>query len=121
MNQDYPNFRSRVARITDARRDRVRGEFILRDDGLLVPRTRGSMRFGFPFKGLILSFILAVLVKAYLIWFLGAELYQAEVLELLSGTTLERAAGHVLLPDGLSMWVVTQYEWIAAYIAETRG
>ena len=85
MNQDYPNFRSRVDRINRARRDRVVGEFVLQSNGLLVPKQR-RLRFGFPLKGLILAFVIAVMVKAYLIWFLGLELYQLEMLRLLSGS-----------------------------------
>jgi hypothetical protein len=115
MNQDYPNFRSRVQRIDRARRNRVVGEFVLQSNGLLVPKQR-RLRFGFPLKGLILAFVIAIAVKAYLIWFLGLELYEAEVLELLSGTSFEQAAARILMPDQLTMWVVGGYDWIAAQL-----
>ena len=111
MNQDYPNFRSRVDRINRARRDRVVGEFVLQSNGLLVPKQR-RLRFGFPLKGLILAFVIAVMVKAYLIWFLGLELYQLEMLRLLSGSRFEQAAARILMPDQLTMWMVSQYDWI---------
>jgi hypothetical protein len=116
MNQDYPNFRSRVQRIDKARRNRVVGEFVLQSNGLLVPKQR-RLRFGFPLRGLILALVIAIAVKAYLIWFLGLELYEAEVLALLSGTSFEQAAARVLMPDQLTMWVVGGYDWIAAQIA----
>lgn len=116
MNQDYPNFRSRVQRIDEARRNRVVGEFVLQSNGLLVPKQR-RLRFGFPLRGLILAFLIAIAVKAYLIWFLGLELYEAEVLELLSGTSFEQAAARILMPDQLTMWVAGLYDWIAAQIA----
>jgi len=116
MNQDYPNFRSRVQRIDRARRNRVVGEFVLQSNGLLVPKQR-MLRFGFPLRGLIIAFVIAVAVKAYLVWFLGNEIYSAEVLRLLSGTSFEQAAARILMPDQLTMWVVGQYDWIAAQYA----
>lgn len=125
MNQDYPNFQARVSRIVRTRKDRVPGEFVMMDDGLLVPRTQRRLRFGFPLKGLVLAFLVCVAVKAYLIWFLGAELYQVEVLQLLNGSSLERVAGQILRPDAVSLWLVTQYEMIyqfaLAYLAEANA
>ena len=115
MNQDYPEFQARVQRLERARRNRVQGEFVLMSNGLLVPKQR-RLRFGFPLRGLILAFVIAVAVKAYLIWFLGLDVYQAEVLELLSGTSFERAAGQILMPDGLTMWVVGLYDSVAAMV-----
>jgi hypothetical protein len=120
MNQDYPNFQSRVARINQARRDRVQGEFILHSNGVLVPKTR-RLRFGFPLKGLLVAFAICVAIKAYLIWFLGLDLYEAEVLALLSGTSFEQAAAKIMMPDTLTMWVVDGYEWIAAQITAWRA
>lgn len=113
MNQDYPNFQARVQRIDRARKNRVVGEFVLQSNGLLVPKQR-RLRFGFPLKGLIVAFLVAVAVKAYLIWFLGLDLYQAEVQELLSGSSFERVAARVLMPDQMTMWVVGVYDWLAA-------
>jgi hypothetical protein len=114
MNQDYPNFKDRVQRIDRARRDRVVGEFVLQSNGLLVPKQR-RLRFGFPFRGLLAAFAITICVKAYLIWFLGIELYQAEILELLSGTSFEQAAARILMPDTVSLWVAGIYDMIAAY------
>jgi len=123
MNQDYPNFQSRVQRIDRARRDRIVGEFVLQSNGLLVPKQR-RVRFGFPFRGLILAFLITIAVKAYLIWFLGLDVYEAGIQELLSGTSFEQAAARVLMPDQMSMWVVGVYDWIAAMLpgaASTDG
>lgn len=116
MNQEYTTFRSRVQRIDNARRNRVHGEFVLQSNGLLVPKQR-RLRFGFPLRGLMLSFVIAVAVKAYLVWFLGLELYTAEVVALLNGSRFEQAAAQILMPDQLTLWVVGQYNWIAAQIA----
>lgn len=120
MNQDYANFQARVQRIDHSRRNRVDGEFILQSNGLLVPKQR-RLRFGFPVKGLVTAFSIAVAVKAYLIWVLGYDLYQAEVLELLNGTSFEQAAARILLPDQVTLWVVDQYDWIAAQIATFKA
>lgn len=120
MNQDYPNFRSRVERIDRARRNRVVGEFVLQSNGLLVPKQR-RLRFGFPLKGLIVSFAIAIAVKAYLIWFLGSDVYTAGVMELLAGSNFERAAARILMPDQMTMWMVGQYEWLAGQIEALRG
>lgn len=116
MNQDYPNFQTRVSRINRDRQNRVHGEFVLHSNGILVPKSR-RLRFGFPLKGLVIAFVISVAVKAYLVWFLGTEAYQAEVLQLLQGSRLEVAAGRILLPDQLTMAVVGGYEWIAAQVA----
>lgn len=115
MNQDYPNFRSRVQRIDRARHNRVEGEFVLQSNGLLVPKQK-RLRFGFPLRGLIMALVIAVAVKAYLVWFLGVEVYSAEVVAMLNGTSFQQAAGRVLMPDDLTMWAVGGYDWLAAQI-----
>jgi hypothetical protein len=117
MNQDYPNFQSRIRRINRSRRNRVVGEFVLQSDGLLVPKQR-RLRFGFPFRGLFAAFVIAIAVKAYLIWFLGIDLYRAEVLELLSGSSFEQVAARIMMPDQLTMWVVGVYDWLALQYVE---
>lgn len=116
MTQYDPNFKDRVERIESARRNRAARQYVLRPDGLMVSRQR-HLRFSFPLRGLILAFVITIAVKAYLIWFLGLELYEAEVLELLSGTRLEQAAARILMPDQLSMWVVGVYDWIATLVS----
>lgn len=119
MSDDYSDFQSRVKRISQAHRARVPGAFVHRGDGLLVPRTRRLLRFSFPLKGLIIAFIVSIAVKSYLIWILGADLYQAEVTRLLSGASFEQVAGQILMPDSVSMWVVSRFEWIYQYISQT--
>lgn len=119
MNEEHSQFRSRVGRINDAWRNRARGEFILQSNGLLVRKQR-RLRFEFPIRGLILAFVIAVMVKAYLIWFLGLELYQMELLKLLGGTSFEQAAARILMPDQLTMWVVGQYDWIWGHVMAWR-
>ena len=52
------------------------------------------------------------MVKPYLIWFLGLELYQLEMLRLLSGSRFEQAAARILMPDQLTVWMFSQYESI---------
>jgi hypothetical protein len=79
-------------------------------------RPSSRLRFGFPLRGLLVSLALAVAVKAYLIWFLGIDVYTLQVTSLLSGSSFEQAAGLILMPDGLSNWVVARYDEIFAFI-----
>jgi hypothetical protein len=113
MNHSYSNFRSRVQRIESARRHRVGKAIVFPSNGLVVPRQR-HLRFGFPFRGLVTAFAISVAVKAYLIWAIGLESYSAEVTALLNGTSFQQAAAQVLMPDQLSMWVVDQFDALAA-------
>ncbi|WP_146200026.1 hypothetical protein [Roseicyclus mahoneyensis] len=63
-----------------------------------------------------MAYVIAVAVKAYLIWFLGVEVYSAEVIALLNGTGFQQAAAYVLMPDQVTMWMVGNYDWLAAQI-----
>ncbi|KPQ15528.1 MAG: hypothetical protein HLUCCO18_11960 [Rhodobacteraceae bacterium HLUCCO18] len=81
----------------------------------MAPRPR-RLRFGFPVKGVIFASVAAVLVKAYLIWTLGDDVYGAAVSQLLSGNQFERAAGLVLAPDMVSLWLVDAYQYIYRFI-----
>jgi hypothetical protein len=104
------------------RRDRsvatIRG-IVVHPDGFVqtmtAPRPR-RLRFGFPIKGVIFASVLAVLVKAYLIWTLGDDVYGAAVAQLLSGSQFERAAGLILAPDAVSLWIVDAYQQIYRFI-----
>lgn len=120
MNEEYPNFLARVERIERAWRNRARGEFILQSNGLIVPKQK-RLRFGFPLRGLIMAFVIAVAVKAYLIWFLGTEVYSAEIVSLLNGTSFQQAAAHILMPDRVTLWVVGLYDWLAMQILLWRA
>jgi hypothetical protein len=112
MNQSHSNFRSRVQRIESARRHRVGKAIVFPSNGLMPPRQR-HLRFGFPFKGLVMAFAISVAVKAYLIWVIGLESYNAEVVALLNGTSVQQAAARILMPDQLTMWVADQFEAVA--------
>jgi hypothetical protein len=74
------------------------------------------LRFGFPIKGVIFASVLAVLVKGYLIWTLGDDVYGAAVAQLLGGNQFERAAGLILAPDAISLWIVDAYQQIYRFI-----
>jgi hypothetical protein len=124
MAQNQTTFSDRLQRIEETRsgggmfrRRRKRREergVVVHPDGfaqpILAPRRR--LRFGFPLKGLILACIFTVLVKAYLMWSLGDEIYGAAVVQLLNGNPFERAAGLVLAPDQLSNWVMDVYQYV---------
>ncbi len=64
----------------------------------------------------MVSLALAVAVKAYLLWFLGTDVYSFEVAALVDGSNFERVAGMILQPDALSLWLAGKYEVIHAFI-----
>jgi hypothetical protein len=55
-------------------------------------------------------------VKGYLIWTLGDDVYGAAVAQLLGGSQFERAAGLILAPDAVSLWIVDAYQQIYRFI-----
>lgn len=126
MAQNQTTFSDRVQRIEGERagaftRRRAHGEdrgVVVHPDGFvqsITPRSR-RLRFGFPLKGVIFASVIAVLVKAYLIWTLGDDVYGAAVAQLLSGSQFERAAGLILAPDTVSLWLVDAYQQIYRFI-----
>src|SRR6056297_11991 len=127
MARNQTTFSDRVQRIEGSRtnglfsrrRDgREAAGVVVHPDGFvqsMAPRSR-RLRFGFPVKGVIFASVVAVLVKAYLIWTLGDDVYGAAVAPLLSGTQFERAAGLILAPDTVSLWLVDAYQQIYRFI-----
>lgn len=127
MAQKETTFSDRLQRIDENRRGyvfarrREREEtqsIVVHPDGFVqsitVPSRR--LRFTFPIKGVLFACVLAILVKAYLIWTLGDDVYGAAVAQLLAGNDLERAAGLILAPDAVSNWMVDAYQQIYRYI-----
>ena len=114
MTDTSENFNARLTRIQSSRRGRGRGMgFIIHPDGVVTSIGRNSssrLRFGFPLKGLLLAFVVAVAVKAYLLWFMGTDAYTLEVQRLFAGSAFERLAAFVLLPDVMTSWVVERYQ-----------
>lgn len=119
MAHNTDQFYTRLDRIQSARRNR-NGHmgFIVHADGIVTPIGRSSsrLRFGFPAKGFFLALMAAVVVKSYLIWFLGIDVYSLQVTSLLSGTSFEQAAGMILMPDALSLWISQGYDVAFAFI-----
>lgn len=119
MVNETDHFNDRLNRIQHVRR-RNRGGmgFVVHPDGVVssIGNPSSRLRFGFPLKGVLLGFVVAVAVKAYLMWFLGTDLYALEVQSLLSGTAFEQAAAMVLMPDALSAWVVERYDVVYAFV-----
>jgi hypothetical protein len=122
MAGNQTTFPDRLARIERARRGESRGrrrlkgnarQLLIHADGVVQPTSTRPrhIRFGFPIKGVLLSAVAAVLVKGYLIWTLGDDVYGLAVAELLAGNQLERAAGLILVPDALSNAVVDLYQY----------
>lgn len=107
------NFAQRLDRIQSQRRGRKGGMgFIVHSDGVVtaIGRPSSRLRFGFPLKGLLLAFIAAVLVKGYVMWVLGTDVYAHEVANLLEGSSFERIAAHLMMPDVLTLWVVDRLD-----------
>lgn len=119
MINETDHFNDRLNRIQHVRR-RNRGGmgFVVHPDGVVssIGNPPSRLRFGFPLKGVLLGLIVAVAVKAYLMWFLGTDVYVLEVQSLLSGTAFEQAAAMVLMPDVLSAWVVERYDDVYAFV-----
>lgn len=125
MAQDQTTFSDRVQRIEGERASgnqrSVRGidrGVVVHPDGFTQTITAKPkrLRFGFPLKGVIFASVLAVLVKAYLIWTLGDDVYGAAVAQLLNGNEFERAAGLILAPDAVSLWIVDAYQQIYRFV-----
>jgi hypothetical protein len=126
MAQNQTTFSDRVQRIGDVRtgkvaRSHVRGEehgVVVHPDGFVQTITARPrrLRFGFPLKGVIFASVVAILVKGYLIWTLGDDVYGAAVAQLLGGSQFERAAGLILAPDAVSLWIVDAYQQIYRFI-----
>jgi hypothetical protein len=123
MAGNQTTFSDRLERIEKCRRgdarDRRRGKrredsIVIHADGVVQTRPTSTrrLRFGFPFVGVALSCLAAVLVKGYLIWTLGDDVYGLAVAELLAGNAFERAAGLVLVADALSLAVVDVYQYL---------
>lgn len=118
MVNETEHFNNRLNRIQRGRRGRNGMGFVVHADGVVSPLGQPSsrLRFGFPLKGLLVALVIAVAVKAYLMWFLGTDVYALEVQRLLVGSAFEQAAGLILMPDALSGWVVERYDDIHAFI-----
>ena len=119
MLNETQHFNDRLNRIQNVRqRNRGGMGFVVHPDGIVTPIGKPSsrLRFGFPLKGLILGLVVAVAVKAYLMWVLGTDVYTLEVQSLLSGTAFEQIAALILMPDALSAWAVERYDDIYAFI-----
>lgn len=119
MVNETDQFHNRLNRIQRGRRRQRKGMgFVVHPDGVVTAIGRPStrLRFGFPLKGLLLALVIAVAVKAYLMWFLGTDIYTLEVETLLNGSSFEQAAGLVLMPDALTSWMAARYEDIAIFI-----
>lgn len=119
MVNDTQLFNERVNRIQSARRGRSGGMgFVVHADGVVSPIGKPSsrLRFGFPLKGLFLGLFVAVAIKAYLMWVLGADVYALQVETLLSGAAFEQVAGLILMPDELTIWMGERYDQIYAFI-----
>ena len=128
MARNQTTFSDRIERIEESRRggffsrrekaSQQRKSIVVHPDGFVQPIVVPSkrLRFGFPIKGVIFACLVAILVKAYLIWTLGDQVYADAVAQLLAGNQLERAAGLILAPDALTLRVVDGYQHVYRFL-----
>lgn len=92
--------------------------FVVHADGIVKPIGRPSsrLRFSFPLKGLLAAFVLLVAVKAYAMWVIGVDIYALEVATMLQGSSFERLAATLVMPDALTLWVVDRYDDAYAFV-----
>ena len=114
MNEQFSEFRRRVGRIDSAFERRVPGAFLVREDGLAIPKPRSRFRFYFPFKAVLASVLAVLLTKAFLITYFGEDAYIARMDALVAGSVYQEAAATLLMPDRVSLWASV---WIGAAIA----
>ncbi|MEM9319878.1 MAG: hypothetical protein AAGA70_12880 [Pseudomonadota bacterium] len=75
------------------------------------------MRFYFPWRAILAGFVTVVLVKAFMIFFLGPTGYETRMNNLLSGSTYEELAVKILSADPVSSWAAARMEDASAWIA----
>ena len=119
MVNETEHFSDRLNRIQRGRHRRRGGMgFVVHADGVVtaIGQPSSRLRFGFPLKGLLIALFIAVAVKAYLMWFIGTDVYALQVQTLLAGSGFERAVAMVLMPDVLTAWAADRYEDIYVFI-----
>ena len=108
MSDQYNTFQERVGRINSSHKRRVPYTFTVRPDGLMVPRTRGRLRFYFPWRAILAGFVVVVLAKASMIAALGYDNYLTRIDTLLTGSAYEEVATTILAPDPVSAWTAAR-------------
>lgn len=115
MNDQYGDFRRRVTRINRDYGRRGPG-FVIRPDGLAVPKTRSRLRFYFPFRALIAGFVTIVFVKGFMIYYLGVEGYESRLATLIEGSAYQELAARLLAPDPVSSWTAARIADLVALL-----
>ncbi len=104
------SFDQRVGRIVRYHKSLQRGAVTqIGPDGLLTVRPRRtSLRL--PWRGLVMSLLMVIVVKAGLFAYLGAEAYSDKIVQLQAGYGVEQFGAWMLAPDFAT-------EALAAFIA----
>ena len=104
------SFDQRVGRIVRHHKALARGAVTqIGPDGLLTVRPRRtSLRF--PWRGLVMSLLMVIVVKAGLFAYLGAEAYSEKLIEMQAGNGAEQFGAWIMTPDFAT-------EALASYIA----
>lgn len=116
MNEQFREFQRRVGRIDSAYARRIPAAFLMRSDGLLVPKTRSRLRFYFPFRAVFAGFVAVMVVKGFLLFYLGEEGYVARMDAMLVGSAYEELAATLLMPDPVSLWTAERIAYGASLL-----
>lgn len=117
MNEQLHDFQHRVGRISRAHSRRAPYAFTVRADGLVVPKTRSRLRFHFPWRAMLAGFVTIVMVKGFLLFYLGTEGYQVRMEQMLAGSEYQEAAATILMPDAVSLWTADRMRAVALLIS----
>ncbi|MBF9034635.1 hypothetical protein HKCCE2091_10310 [Rhodobacterales bacterium HKCCE2091] len=103
MSDQIRDFEARIGRINRAYNG-GRVTYVQRADGLLVPRSRSRLRFHFPWRAMLAGFVAVVVVKGFLLYYLGADGYNARLELMLENSRYSELAATILAPDPVSSW-----------------
>ncbi len=107
MDQNMTRFHRRVTQIERASSARLPRNMHMRPDGLVVYR-RPFLRFGIPWRSLILAVLCCFLLKGLMIWHQGTDAYQARLNAMQAETTGHQIAARLLSMDPVSTWIAAQ-------------
>lgn len=96
---------------------------VVHGDGIVtrsrVPDQR--LRFGFPLRAVLTASLLVVMVKGFVIWAVGEDTYSGYIEGLMLRSEISQAAGYILAPDEMSMWLVAGYDLLATEFMRILG
>lgn len=113
MEDRLKQYYERVGRLGQAQGEHVPDAYAIDENGNVIRAPRKRRRFRFPYRGVIGGMVLVVLVKGYLLWYLGDAYVEAMVDALMQGEPYERLFSYMLTPDPISNLLVQGFEKLA--------